>query len=254
MNEIAVLGKEEGLSPAAWIWKGKHLCKTEEIVDFNKERELLRSIRPYKNVMIPYSVLYFDTGRLYPALIDRVSVEIVDDDGRRIGIVEGEIQDDYCKQAVPIYSRDLPTADCPTPWEGNEDPFDMAIRLLVDCGRICVRPQDGGYIIGVFNCMKFESCPTKVVQKRPGEWDDFFQEVVISVKDCGDNRRDYSSLPPYLPLPLLTGGQIAPFRDPEYCKFQSTDPQEVFDRARNIIFPIGPVGSYHWTLTGKSNN
>src|ERR1035438_401420 len=160
--------------------------------------------------MIPYSVdeiSEIGLEGLYVALIDRVTVEVIDTEGRRIGIVAGEIQDGGCRQAVPNYSRDFPTADCRTLWDGNEDPFDVEIRLLADCGRICVRPQDGGYIIGVFNCMKFESCPTQVVQKRPGEWNDFFQEVVISVKDDRNwiyiDDYAYSTSTPALPHPSM---------------------------------------------------
>ena len=79
-------------------------------MDYNKKHELLRSIRPFKCVMIPNSVdeiSEIGLEGLYVALIDRVTVEIIDSEGRRIGIVGGEIQDGGCRRAFPIYLRDL---------------------------------------------------------------------------------------------------------------------------------------------------
>jgi hypothetical protein len=91
------------------------------------------------------------------------------------------------------------------------------------------------------------------VQKRSGEWDDFFLgEVVIHAQEYGPGRRPYFITTPALPIPLPTKTRTpnrTPFRDREYCLFDSSDPHEVFERARNIIFPMGQVGSYHWTLT-----
>lgn len=141
-------------------------------MNYDTQLELLRAIRPYKGVIIPYSMDEIATRGmgledLYVAFIDRVTVEIIDIDneGRRIGIVGGEIQDGGCRRAVPIYLRDL--INCKdVPRVRNEGHLMELIELLVDCGRICVRPQNGGYVIGVFNCMKFESCPTRVVQMR----------------------------------------------------------------------------------------
>jgi hypothetical protein len=233
-------------------------------MDYHAEHELLGAIQPYKDVMIPYSMQKLsDVGMgleyLYAALIDSVSVEIVDDDGRRIGIVRGESQDGDCKRADLIYPRELITPDNPViHWRHDKGDIAKGIELLVDCGRICVRPQGRGYVVGVFNCMKFESCPTRVVQKRSGEWDDFFlREVVISAKDYWSDMEDdaieYSTSTPALPLPSMIRTPVTPFRDRAYCDFHSKDSRQVFERARNIIFQRGPVGPYRWTLAGESS-
>jgi hypothetical protein len=195
---------------------------------------------------------------LYAAFIDRVTVEIMDNEGRRIGIVGGEIQDGGCRQAVPIYPRDFITPDNPyVSWERKEGNVIKGIEQLVDYGRICARPQDGGYVIGVFNCMKFASCPTRLLQRRCGEWDDFFlREVVISAKDYWsdmDGDIEYSTSTPALPLPSMIRRPLTPFRDRDYCTFYGRGPQQIFERARNIIFQEGPVGPYRWTLAGESN-
>jgi hypothetical protein len=226
-------------------------------VDYNKKHELLRSIRPFKCVMIPNSVdeiSEIGLEGLYVALIDRVTVEIIDSEGRRIGIVGGEIQDGGCRRAFPIYLRDL--IQCKDALAVRDEAHLMyKIEQLVDYGRICVRPQDGGYVIGVFNCMRFESCPTQVVEKRYGEWDDFFREVLISAVEVRHDRSTNYASTRSLPLPTMTRTpDITSFRDSDYCKFDSTDPQEVFERARNIIFQMGTVGSYHWALEERSNS
>jgi hypothetical protein len=163
--------------------------------------EILAAIRPFKGVMIPYGVLKDLTGwidkDLYLILIERVTAEVVDEQGRRIGIVRGEIQDGGCKQAIPIYPRDLITSFIPG--EYDEDDIVKGIEQLVDYGRICVRRQDGGYVIGVFNCMKMESSPTQVVQKRPGDWEDFFWGPVNAAKQVWNDRRHYSIKTPTFP-------------------------------------------------------
>src|ERR1035438_3967085 len=124
--------------------------------------DILGAIRPFKGVMIPYGLFKDLTGwidkDLYFTLIEGVTAEIVDDEGRRIGIVGGLIQDGGCKQAIPIYPRDLTTPDSScVPTKYDEDEIVEGIEHLVDYGRICVRPEDGGYVIGVFNSVKLES-------------------------------------------------------------------------------------------------
>jgi hypothetical protein len=126
-----------------------------------RTHEILRAIQPFKGAMIPYGVLNDLTREadrdVYFTLIEGVTVEVVDHDGRRVGIVGGEIEDGGCKRAFPIYPRDLITPAPSYCWEYDEDDIVKGIERLVNFGRICVRPQDGGYILGVFNCAKLES-------------------------------------------------------------------------------------------------